>query len=208
MNDNSLFLLRLPAEIRLLVYEYVIGRRVVYVRMSWSGVCIPSGFLYCCLNNTTPLLEAHQKSILAQAVTFGPDLVVLSQVCRQMRKETAILPFQCYVWAFETPWTLDQFISMKRSIPNQYKYAIRMVAVPTPGPYRSSERVLTDLHTVLLIGPVKIDANNMNDTPLSSAHPRGAILILRKAKTDNTWVRGDDHASFTSGMSSTSTSST
>lgn len=186
--------LRLPVELRLQIYEHVIGRRVVYVRMSWTGVCIPSGFFYNCLNDTHPLLESLQKTVLAKCVPFGASLTVLSQICRQMHEETAILPFQCYIWAFETPWTLDQFISMKRTIPEHHKKAIRIIAVPSPGPYQSNERVLSDLHTILLVGSYKHDSTSETTTMIDSESSRKAILALKRAKGSSTWLRSDGYA--------------
>lgn len=185
-------LLRLPAEIRLQIYEYVIGSRVVHVRMTWSGVCIPSGFAYTCLENTYPLLEIHQKDVLAKAVPFGADVTVLSQVCRQLHREGSTLPFRLYIWAFETAFTLDQFICMKRKIPLQCKNAIKTVAMPTPGPYRSSERVLLGLTTVLLIGTV-VQGDFEHANKVHEA-PSRAILPLRKSLTNGTWVRDNTRA--------------
>ena len=201
-NTNTPLLFRLPPEIRLHIYEYVIGSRVVYVRMFWSGVCIPSGFSYRCLEDTQALLENQQTDVLAKAIPFGPDMTVLSKVSRQMRKETAILPFQFYIWAFETAWTMDQFVCMKREIPVEYKNAIRMVAVPTPGPYQASEKVLADLHTVLLVGKFKKPEGEPEDLEAVSDPSKRGILTLRRAKTGNAWIRSDEQAVIVQNSSS------
>lgn len=159
--------------------------------MNWSGVCIPSGFSYSCLEDTTPLLESHEKRMRQKVVPFGPDVTILSQVCRQTHKETATLPFKLYVWAFETPFTLDQFVSVKRLVKLEHKNAIRTVALPTPGPYRSSERILLDLQTVLLIGSFKPDNTEVINAPLYEPRRR-AILTLKRERSNNTWVRSSE----------------
>ncbi|KAH7359803.1 hypothetical protein BKA66DRAFT_573913 [Pyrenochaeta sp. MPI-SDFR-AT-0127] len=198
-NEINSPLLRLPAEIRLQIYEYVIGSRVVHVRMNWSGVCIPSGFSYSCLEETSSLLESHEKRMRKLAVPFGPDVTVLSRVCHQTYKETVALPFKLYVWAFETAFTLDQFVSVKRLVKLEHKSAIRTVAVPTPGPYRSSERILLDLQTVLLIGSFKSDRTGLEDAPRLAKGPSRAILTLKRERSNNTWVRSSKDAKFARG---------
>jgi hypothetical protein len=118
--------------------------------------------------------------VLKHAVPFGPDYLSLGSTCRQIQKETACIPFKIYTWAFETAFTLDQWVSMKSNIPIQHKNAIRTVAVPTPGPYRSSERTLLNLNEVLLIGTFQ------PSTDSTSAELGGrAIITLTKSKASN-----------------------
>ncbi|KAL6704071.1 hypothetical protein ACN47E_008835 [Coniothyrium glycines] len=187
-------LLSLPAEIRLQIYEYVIGYGIVHVRMTWSGICIPTGFAYSCLKKTESLLETNQNDTLADAVPFGRDVIVLNLVCRQIYEEASVLPFRLYVWAFESAFTLDQFVCMKRKIPTRCKIAIKTVAVPTPGPHQSSERKLTNLASIFLIGSdfrAVEEGSESRDTV-----PARAILPLRKSLANGTWVRDDNIARF------------
>jgi hypothetical protein len=181
-------LLSLPAEIRLQIYEHVLGTRTVHVRMKWTGICTPAGFLYSCLEDIQPLLESGESKILAHAVPFGPEIHSLSQTCRQMQEETANLPFKAYTWAFETAFTLDQWVSMKSQIPVQYKNAIRTVAVPTPGVYQSSQRILLSLYKIFLVGTF----SPVHTSPALNADsdvPGRAIITLRKDKATDTWIR-------------------
>jgi hypothetical protein len=189
-NNQSLSpLLILPAELRLQIYELVLPRRVVFVRMKWTGICAPTGFQYCCLEDTQPLLASHERKTLSHAVPFGPDLRQLSQTCQQIYRETAHLPFKTFIWAFDTAFTLDQWVSMKDSIPIAHKNAIRTVAVPTPGPYRASERVLLKLNQVHLIGKAYASRTFEKD-------PVPAIITLKKNKKTNTWSRSGESAQY------------
>jgi hypothetical protein len=185
-NQRASSLLRLPAELRLQIYNLVIPRRVIHVRMKWSGICIPAGFQYTCLENTDPLLASSEKKTLAHAVPFGPDLRRLSETCRQIHGETAHLPFETHIWSFETAFTLDQWVSMKSQVPLAHKNTIRTVAVPPPGPYRSSERILLSLHEVLLVGTAHDRPADANPNVNQQASTK-AILILKKDKLGGTY---------------------
>lgn len=190
-NERLSPLLRIPAEVRLHIYEYVIGSRVVHVRSKWTGICTPAGFSYACLEDTEPLLESRESKVLKHAVPFGQDYLSLGSTCRQIQKETACIPFKIYTWAFETAFTLDQWVSMKSNIPVQHKNAIRTVAVPTPGPYRSSERTLLNLNEVLLIGTFKPSTDST-----SAALGGRAIITLTKSKASNAWMRRGERAEY------------
>ncbi|KAF2027054.1 hypothetical protein EK21DRAFT_115174 [Setomelanomma holmii] len=183
---------RIPAELRLNIYEYVIGSRIVHVRSKWTGICTPAGFSYACLEDTEPLLESRESKVLQHAVSFGQDYLSLGQTCRQIQNETACLPFKIYIWAFETAFTLDQWVSMKSNIPMQHKNAIRTVAVPTPGPYRSSERILLSLNEVLLIG----NFSSTGESGPASVDTGRGIIKLTKDKASDTWLRSGERAQY------------
>jgi hypothetical protein len=194
-NQRESPLLRLPAELRLQIYNLVIPSRVVHVRMKWSGICTPAGFQYTCLEDTDPLLASSDKNTLSYAVPFGPDLRLLSQTCRQIHGEIAHLPFETHIWSFETAFTLDQWVSMKSQVPLAHKNTIRTVAVPTPGPHRSSERILLSLHEVLLVGTAH-DRTTTTNQDVNSQASKKAIIILKKDKGADTWVRIGERARF------------
>jgi hypothetical protein len=188
-------LLSLPAELRLQIYEYVLGSRTVHVRIKWTGICIPAGFVYVCLENNLPLLEPSESKTFGHAMPFGIEIHSLSHTCRQMHKETAHLPFKLYTWAFESAFTLDQWVSMKSLVPVQYKNAIRTVAVPTPGPHRSSERILQRLCEVLLIG--SFDSFNIPAPSIVNPQaPSRVIITLRRDKVTDTWTHKDECAQY------------
>jgi hypothetical protein len=188
-------LLCLPAEIRLQIYELVIPSRAVHVRTRWTGICTPAGFTYLCLEDTQPLAISHERNLERHAVSFGSDVRNLSQICRQIHEETATLPFKTYTWSFETAFTLEQWVSMKFRIPLEHKSAIRKVAVPTPGPYRSSERILTDLQKVLLIGKPN-SATTVYDDPRNLQSPMHPIITLERDKATNTWKQSREHSQY------------
>ncbi|KAJ8111872.1 hypothetical protein OPT61_g5639 [Boeremia exigua] len=185
-------LLKLPPELRCQISEYVIGSRVVYVQMSWVGIFSPAGYSYRCFDDLQPLLICSTRDLDLKAVPFGKDVAVLSCVCRQMRQDTATLPFKLWVWAFEDAFTLDQFVTVKGlgCIPVHHKNAIRRVAVPPPGHHQSHEKVLQGLQELLLIGSAVSSAGN--DQPdAASLTPRRNIIRLRRDTSTGTWSRSD-----------------
>lgn len=183
-------LLCLPAEVRLQIYEYVIGHRIVHVQLEWTGICIPSGFTYSCLENERSLLDLGDSSILEYVTPFGRDFHSLIETCRQVKNEVECLPFNSYTWAFESAFTLDQWVFMKSHISSHRKGLIRRVAVPTPGPYRSSERILLGLQEVLLVGPSKPASFTIEQGQIKENWDR-AIVLLKKNKASDTWMSSD-----------------
>ncbi|KAF2622309.1 hypothetical protein BU25DRAFT_463055 [Macroventuria anomochaeta] len=185
-------LLNLPFELRSQIFEYIIERRVVHIRMNWSGIFSPTGFSYSCFNDLQPLLESPARGLLAKAVPFDTDITLLSRVCRQMHQDTSLLPFKLWVWSFEDAFTLDQFVTARGlgSIAVHHKEAIRRVAVTPPGPHRSHEKVLQSLQEVLLISPSipLVKADGVEDTPPAS---RRVIIRLRLDTLTDTWLRSD-----------------
>jgi hypothetical protein len=194
-NEHTSPLLRLPTELRLQIYGYVIGCRTVHIRINWTGMCNPSGFKYACLEDPKHLLQHGETRILEHAVPFGPDLHGLVRTCRQMRKDTACLPFTSFTWAFENAFTLEQWVSTKSFIPVQHKYAIRTVAVPTPGPYRSSERRLSNLREIVLIGFCNPSDGSFSSDPRLGTAPL-AMISLKKDKASGAWMRGSEPAQY------------
>jgi hypothetical protein len=174
------------------VYElYIRHTLTLYLQ-----ICsIPAGFDYICLGNTQLLATTREWNMGGHAVSFGPDMRNLSQTCRQLYEETAVLPFKTYTWSFETAFTLEQWVSMKTQIPSEHKNAVRTVAVPAPGPYRSSERILTNLQEVLLIGQPYSKAT-VNAEHRYSQAPIQPVLRLKKDKATDTWMRGGEHAKY------------
>lgn len=84
---------------------------------------------------------------------------------------------------------------MKEDISTEHKKAIRIVAVPNPGPYRSSERFLLNLREILLIGTAY-------STTTYFTHPKDAkdmdleITRLEKDKASGTWDRNGEQAQY------------
>lgn len=185
-------LLNLPPELRCQIYEYIIGSRVVYVRMNWTGIFSPTGFFYNCFDDLQPLLECSTRDLLSKAVSFGTAITALSSVCRQMRQETCLIPFKLWIWAFEDAFTLDQFVTARGlgRIHVQHKHAIRRLAVAPPGHHRSHEKVLQNLQEVLLINPT-LSYQGVEPTGAASSKPRRSIVHLRRDTLTDTWKRSD-----------------
>lgn len=192
---NTTPLLRLPTEIRLQIYEWVIPRRVVYVRMKWVGRRYTSqGFTYSCLEDTQPLQEKHESNTLSQAVPFGAEMRLLGQTCRQIYQETALMPYKTFIWAFESTFTLDEWLFTKDCISTEHKKAIRTVAVPFPGPYRSSEEFLLNLQEIIMIGT----AYSTTTVFTRPEHEKTALEVttLKKNKESKTWITNGKRAQY------------
>jgi len=84
---------------------------------------------------------------------------------------------------------------MKSRIPTQYKNAVRRVAVPAPGPYRSSERVLVDLREVLLVGSGSPVSGDFTSEPRLGLSPL-MLITLKKDKASNAWIWGGEPAQY------------
>jgi|SRR5690242_11518238 len=184
-------LLNLPPELRCQIYEYIIGSRVVHVRIYWTGIFSPTGFFYKCFDDLQPLLECSTRD-LSKTVPFGTAITTLSSVCRQMHQDTRLIPFKLWIWAFEDAFTLDQFVTAKGlgRIPSQHKHAIRRLAVAPPGHHRSHEKVLQNLQEVLLISPA-LSYQGVEPTGAASSKPRRSIVHLRRDTLTDIWRRSD-----------------
>jgi hypothetical protein len=180
-------LLSLPPELRSQIYEYVVGSRVVHIRMSWAGIFSPRGYSYSCFNSLQPL-----RDLFSKAVPFDTDVTTLGRVCRQMHQDTSLMPFKLWIWAFEDAFTLDQFVTARGlgSIPMHHKEAIRKVAVAPPGHHRSHEMILQGLQEVLLISHVRPAEDDDQAEPTASASRRDVIRLRRDTLTD-TWLRSE-----------------
>ncbi|XPS78324.1 hypothetical protein M3J09_010340 [Ascochyta lentis] len=141
--------------------------------MKWVGIFFSqAGFFYSCFKDIQPLLESSARDLLAKAVPFDNDVTTVNEVCRQMYRETSLLPLKLWLCAFEDTFTLDQFVTARglRSIPLHHKEAIRRVAVGSPGPHRSYEKVLQSLQEVLLIRSGPADSDQSRDSIFSSKY--------------------------------------
>jgi len=188
---DSLLLL-LPAELRLRIYEHVIGRCTVYVRMKWTGICTPAGFKYSRLSDRAALLKHGENKILVHSVPFGSDIRNLAFTCRKIHEESTCLPFKLYTWAFESAFTLDQWISMKCHVPEQLKSMIKTVAMPSPGPSKSSERFLSNMREIHLIGFFK-HADDEPHPGAGSGLSKQVMMTLKKDKASGSWMRSGSH---------------
>ncbi|KAI8941530.1 hypothetical protein NX059_002746 [Plenodomus lindquistii] len=177
--------LSLPAEIRLQIYAHILPPQVIYINTVWTGMFNPSGFAYHCLPSILPLLS--ERHVLDHTIPFTPDITTLTLVCKQMHAETAILPFQTWIWAFESTYTLDRWVTMHRGrMRHENKRSVRTVAVPTPGVLGSTERMLGELGTVLLVGKFKAD---VDEEESGGEEEKTRILTLKKARESSVWVK-------------------
>lgn len=164
--------------------------------MNWACTYAQDGFVYECLEDNRLRQEKDERNGSSHSTPFGADIRVLGQICRKMHEETALLPFENFTWAFETAFTLDEWLSKEAGIPMSCKEAIRTVAVPSPGPYRSSERALSNLRELLLIG-TPYSTNTYFTMDSKGAKDMGIEMeILRKEKASGAWVKGGARAQY------------
>ncbi|KAF2821205.1 hypothetical protein CC86DRAFT_110463 [Ophiobolus disseminans] len=194
-NQRESPLLRLPAELRLQIYDYVIGSRIVHISFRWIPRFDPTGFKYDYLQDLEPLLEQSERAVHKQAIQIGSDISSLARTCQLVRKETACLPFQAYTWAFGNAFVLDSWLRTEGKIPLQQKRAVKTIALPAPGPYRSSERVLLSLREVFLTGHFSA-LGTFASEPKHWASRQALMLTLKKPKTAATWEWNGAHATY------------
>lgn len=185
-------LLDLPPELRGQIFEYIVGSRIVHVRMNWAGIFSPTGYSYSCFTDLHPLLESSTHDLRSRAVPFDTDVTTLTRVCHQLHQDTSLLPFKLWVWAFEDAFTLDQFVTARGlgCIPVHHKNAIRRVAVAPPGHHQSHEKVLQNLQEVLLIGSTLFHEDDLSAEAAGSS-PRRSLIRLRRDPLTGTWLRSD-----------------
>lgn len=143
MNRSRSPLLRLPYELRLQIYELVLGDRQIHIRfVPWrhhkrqtkNGAVYtdtikgrfhhdilgkrqdPWGVDADCLRMAT----RHSGGLMA-----GMDrLTMLSGVCRQLYHETALLPYRLNTWSFESMHVMEKYIIKENRMPLQQRRAI------------------------------------------------------------------------------------
>ncbi|TLD10088.1 hypothetical protein PgNI_05888 [Pyricularia grisea] len=146
-------LLRLPAELRLRIYELLldVGQISIDYRAWTPNTKARPGF-YCRTlaskadpwalppvdhrgisrdpalrgQNTAPESRVADK-VTQTGATLG-GVTLLSGVCRQLYHETAILPFQLNTWSFHSPRLLNRYLKERRMTLKQRR-AVKVLVV-------------------------------------------------------------------------------
>ncbi|CAI6233516.1 unnamed protein product [Periconia digitata] len=118
-------LLRLPAEIRLMIWKYALGGNTIMMNftarhhnLSFSadeeGGFFPPGRFSCLTfpDRISPFL----KSSVGKA---SKGFTLLNNVCRQLYKETALLPYELNSWACNDDKFFLRYVREKRLLPDQ-----------------------------------------------------------------------------------------
>lgn len=99
-------LLRLPAEIRKMIWDYVLGDHTILLRFKFDkpGCTLTSRYRYrefydpgkfCCVTfpgHVNPFVQGSYRC-------YKKGFTLLNGVCRMMLKETALLPYELNTWA-------------------------------------------------------------------------------------------------------------
>ncbi|KAF2118249.1 hypothetical protein BDV96DRAFT_569537 [Lophiotrema nucula] len=108
-------LLRLPAEIRRMIWKYAVGGHHIYVHdPSLRRARYPK------LTYRATLMGFGTHSLPAVPPGFVTPTFSLPKVCRQMYAETALLPYRLNMFAFDAPrifdvWVRSRTLAQKRA---------------------------------------------------------------------------------------------
>ena len=149
--------LKLPAEIRQIIYEYALGGRCILVKHKphkWNRrqkdgttawVYTIKGGFHC----TTYDEQVNPFTVAAfpsNAPAERRGFRLLSPVCRQLYQETATLPFELNVLAFENSYVLNRYIVKERRLSLPLRRAIRTLFVQRMMISKSVEKYIGGIH--------------------------------------------------------------
>lgn len=146
-NRTASPLLRLPPEIRNRIYELVLSVGIISVhhrpvahrwRVNNSNTnnnnqgrheTIPGGF-YCRRLGASqnPWIDTRHSATRAEE----RGVTLLSPVCRQLYRETALLPFQLNAWCFESVKLMERYVVRERRLPLEQRRAVRTLYADSP----------------------------------------------------------------------------
>ncbi|XP_014556440.1 hypothetical protein COCVIDRAFT_99796, partial [Bipolaris victoriae FI3] len=142
-------LLRLPAEVRSMVWEYVFGCYHIYV---YPGDIFASDLHGIPLSiNSRVRLEFWSKDTMApyQKMRHQPTLGLMT-VCRQIYMEAVLLPFQLNTWHIDSRY-LKKLISDKLDYPIRPRELVTsVISYSTMSSTLSDKDVFPNLKTVVL----------------------------------------------------------
>ncbi|ROW02238.1 hypothetical protein VSDG_02409 [Cytospora chrysosperma] len=134
-------LLRIPTELRLQIYELVLGNRQIHVfYVPWQHKrrikngqvyteTIKGGFRYQVLQKKQDPWELDPRqprdSTTVPLASLGSRITLLSGVCRQLYHETALLPQQMNTWSFENLHVMERYILRENRMPLLQRRAIQ-----------------------------------------------------------------------------------
>ena len=152
-------LLKLPPEIRQIIYEYALGDQCILIKYKphkWSRgqkdgttgwVHTVQGGFHC----TTYDRQVNPFTVAAfptNAPAERRGFRLLSPVCRQLYQETATLPFELNVLAFENGYVLNRYIMKERRLSLPLRRAIRTLFVQRLMICKNVEKYIGGIHTL------------------------------------------------------------
>jgi len=171
-NQAASPLLRLPPELRNRIYELVLSAGIISVhhrpisrvrrvvgddaqqqhgtrRMS----TIPGGF-YCrrlraSRNSCADDDEDNTRHRLTGAAEER-GMTLLAPVCRQLYRETALLPFQLNAWHFESAAVMERYVLREKRLAVEQRRAVRTLHVAAGGFTRAAHKCFGELEVVVM----------------------------------------------------------
>lgn len=141
MNRKVCPLLRIPSELRLQIYELVLGNRQIHVFfVPWQHKrrikdgqtyteTIKGGFRYEVLKKKQDPWDRDPKKLRKSAASpldsLGSTITLLSGVCRQLYHETSLLPQQMNTWSFENLHVMERYILRENRMPLLQRRAVQ-----------------------------------------------------------------------------------
>ena len=109
-----------------MIYEYLLGGKTIYVKSRPKG-------------DTTLLREGFQCVVYRQGVNpydaelqcekkrppFEKGITLLNTVCRQLYKETALLPYKRNTWAFQSNRVFKKFATRQDYLPPPHRRSFK-----------------------------------------------------------------------------------
>lgn len=136
-------LLRLPFELRLQIYELLLGDRQIHIffvpwqhkQRTKNGQAytetIKGGFRYEVLEKRQDPWKVDRRDLRKLGPVPAPgspdtalQITLLSGVCRQLYHETALLPQQMNTWSFETLHVMERYILKENRMPLMQRRAV------------------------------------------------------------------------------------
>ncbi|KAF2007201.1 hypothetical protein P154DRAFT_516976 [Amniculicola lignicola CBS 123094] len=150
--SNSLFL-RLPAEIRNMIYKYVLGGNTISIHYETyraisqevDGDLFRDRIIPVFKFNSEVLDKSRFIPFMGSAIStskISNGMTLLNSVCRQLYKETAVLPYKLNTWAFESYSVMVNFIVFREQLNRAQRAAIPEMIIGNQLP---SEQVLSYL---------------------------------------------------------------
>lgn len=125
-NQESSPFLRLPAEIRCMIYESLLGGKTIYVKSRPKADTTLSRKGFQCVvyhqgvNPYDAELQCEKKR-----PPFEKGMTLLNTVCRQFYKETALLPYKRNTWAFAYRRVFLDFAGPRGPLPPPHRKSLR-----------------------------------------------------------------------------------
>lgn len=74
-------------------------------------------------------------------------MTLLSPVCRQLYRETALLPFQLNAWCFESASVMERYVRREKRLPREQRRAVRTLYV-NPAFTKDIHKCFSDLEVL------------------------------------------------------------